>query len=122
MARAISAKLKWLRAGKKQRKAIKVRKVRKVSNSPTYNMVFEDFLLGISKIDVYLLIIVNGIFTGLGVSIGSYLANTHFIGGMQKLHKKVKRSKVNWWIAFLVYLCMFIALTLIIKFLIGKFS
>jgi len=61
-------------------------------------MVFEDFLLGISKIDVYLLIIVNGIFTGLSVSIGSYLANTHFIGGM------------------------FIALTLIIKFLIGKFS
>ena len=47
----------------------------------------------LSSFNVYLALALNGIFTGLGVAIGSYLANKHIIERGQKIVKKIKKIK-----------------------------
>lgn len=42
----------------------------------------------LEKLDLILLLITNGIFTGLGTAIGSYFANKHVIELIGKLKNK----------------------------------
>jgi hypothetical protein len=77
--------------------------------------MFEDLLNNVSKVDVYMLIILNGIFTGLGVSIGAYFANNHLIKKVEKLHKRIKRKGINGWLVAFIYICIAVAIFSIIK-------
>jgi hypothetical protein len=38
-------------------------------------------------------IIMNAMFTGFGVAIGTYLANNHFLKKLEKLVKKMRNQK-----------------------------
>ena len=38
---------------------------------------------------------INGIFTGIGVAIGTYLANKHIINAIEKVGEKVKNKKLT---------------------------
>ena len=49
----------------------------------------------ISKLDVYLALAINGIATGMGSAIGTYLANKHVIEGSKSILNRV-RSKFKW--------------------------
>lgn len=42
---------------------------------------------------VYIALAINGLFTGLGSALGSYLATKHLIKGLEKLTKKIKGVK-----------------------------
>ena len=48
--------------------------------------------LGISKLDVYIALAINGLATGIGSAIGTYLATTHLIGGTKKIIDKIRRK------------------------------
>lgn len=52
-------------------------------------MVFDT----ISKIDVYIGLALNGLFTGLGAALGTYLANKHVIENAKKLIQKIKGKR-----------------------------
>ena len=52
-------------------------------------MVFES----LTKTDVYIGLILNGIMTGFAVAIGNYLDKKHFIDGLRKLFNFKKRKK-----------------------------
>jgi len=39
----------------------------------------------LTKTDIYMGLIINGIFTGFAVAIGNYMANKHFIDGIKKM-------------------------------------
>jgi uncharacterized protein YneF (UPF0154 family) len=45
------------------------------------------------KMDSFLQILLNAIFTGFGVAIGSYIAQKHLIEKMEKLVKEVVKLK-----------------------------
>jgi hypothetical protein len=45
--------------------------------------------------NVYIVIIINGIFTGLGVALGTYFANNHIVKKMELLFKKIKKKLRN---------------------------
>ncbi|MFA6190655.1 MAG: hypothetical protein WC711_04085 [Candidatus Staskawiczbacteria bacterium] len=53
-------------------------------------------MLNLANINIYVALAVNGIFTGLGVAIGTYFAQNHVIGRLQKLegilNKKEKKK------------------------------
>ena len=51
-------------------------------------------LESLTKTDLYLSMIINGVFTGFAVAIGSYLANKHFIERIKRLMKKIN-EKLN---------------------------
>lgn len=42
--------------------------------------------------NVYIAIIINGIFTGLGVALGTYFANNHIVKKTELLIKKIKNK------------------------------
>ena len=44
----------------------------------------------ISRIDVYVGIALNGVFAGLGASLGSYLANKHLIERSKKIIRRLR--------------------------------
>jgi len=55
-------------------------------------------LEGITSTQVYIAIIVNGVCTGIGVAIGTYLANRFIIKKMERISntlKKLKKNKLN---------------------------
>lgn len=47
-------------------------------------------ILDISKLDVYIVIIINAIFTGLGTALGTYIAQNHLIESMRKIFRRKK--------------------------------
>lgn len=49
----------------------------------------------LSHLNVYLGIILNALFGGLGTGIGIYVANKHIIGNSQKLINKLKDIKLK---------------------------
>ncbi|MEW6062811.1 MAG: hypothetical protein AB1571_00360 [Nanoarchaeota archaeon] len=49
----------------------------------------------IEKFDLYAGMVVAGVFTGLGVALGSYLAQRHLIKTMEKFTKKIKNGIKN---------------------------
>jgi len=49
----------------------------------------------LDDLNIYWTIAVNGIFTGLGVSIGTYLAQTHIINRSRKLAKKISKKRIR---------------------------
>jgi hypothetical protein len=49
-------------------------------------MAFEN----LSAMQVYIALAINGIFTGLGVAIGTYIAQNHIIESSKKLSSKIK--------------------------------
>ena len=49
-------------------------------------MAFETTL---TKTDLYLSVIINGIVTGFSVAIGTYLAQKHFIDGIKNVLEKL---------------------------------
>jgi len=51
--------------------------------------------LGISKLDVYIALAINGLATGIGSAVGTYLATTHLIGGTKKIINKIRRNSQN---------------------------
>lgn len=57
-------------------------------NTLTYIMVFSDF----STLNIYAALAVNGIFTGLGTAIGSYLATKHILKKTERLVRKIRGS------------------------------
>ena len=44
----------------------------------------------ISKVDVYIGLAMNGVFTGLGCAIGTYFANNHIIEKSKKLMQRLR--------------------------------
>ena len=49
----------------------------------------------LSKFDIYIALAFNGLATGLGSAVGTYLANKHLIEGSKKILNKVKTWKVE---------------------------
>lgn len=47
----------------------------------------------LDNFNVYWTIAINGIFTGLGVSLGSYFAQSHIINRSKKIVKKISKIK-----------------------------
>ena len=47
-------------------------------------------MIVLDNFNVYFGIVINAIFTGLGVAIGTYLANNHIIKHGKKMFKRVK--------------------------------
>lgn len=48
--------------------------------------------IDLSSLNVYLVLAVNGLFCGLGSSIGTYIAQKHLIGIPNKLKKRIKKK------------------------------
>jgi len=51
--------------------------------------------LSVSKLEILIGLAVNGIFTGLGVSIGAYLADKHLIKRAERTYRKAERTYKN---------------------------
>lgn len=49
----------------------------------------------IDNFNTYWAIAVNGIFTGLGVALGTYIANAHIIERVKQI-RKIKRIRFEW--------------------------
>jgi hypothetical protein len=47
----------------------------------------------LSTFDVYIGLAINGVFTGLGSALGSYIATKHILERMEKLSKRIRRKK-----------------------------
>jgi hypothetical protein len=47
-------------------------------------------LENLSALDVYFVLAINGIFTGIGVAVGTYIAQRHIIDKSQKIADKIK--------------------------------
>ena len=43
----------------------------------------------------WLVIIVNGLFTGLGTAIGNYIANRHLVKQIEKFEEKLKKTFIT---------------------------
>ena len=52
-------------------------------------MVLSDF----TNWQVYIALVINAVFTGIGVAVGTSLAQTHIIEKMKKLKTKIKDKK-----------------------------
>lgn len=52
-------------------------------------------LENLSALDVYIALALNGIFTGLGVAIGTYIAQRHIIDSSKKIADKLKELKIK---------------------------
>jgi len=50
-------------------------------------------MIEISKIDVFIGLAINGVFTGLGTAIGSYLATRHITNKVDIFLDKIKKLK-----------------------------
>jgi hypothetical protein len=48
-------------------------------------------IINTNSFDIYLVVIVNGIFTGFSVAIGSWIANAHIINNSKKFKKKIRK-------------------------------
>lgn len=49
----------------------------------------------LSPLNVYLVLALNGLFTGLGSALGIYIANNHLIKRGQQLSKRIKNKIFN---------------------------
>lgn len=49
-------------------------------------------LESLTKFDVYFVIVLNGLFTGIGVTLGVYLTNKHIIKRLKKIKNFIKRK------------------------------
>lgn len=49
-------------------------------------------IIDINSFNIYLLLILNGIFTGLGVAIGTYFAQSHIIKKGEALVKHIRKN------------------------------
>ena len=47
------------------------------------------------SLGVYIALAINGIFTGLGVAVGTYLAQKHLIDGSKRLIKRIRRERIG---------------------------
>ena len=47
-------------------------------------------VLNITNYDLYIGIIINSTFTGIGVALGTYLVNSHILDNLRKIKKKLK--------------------------------
>jgi len=45
----------------------------------------------LENINIYWVMIINGICTGLGVSLGTYIANKHIIKNLKRIKNKIKK-------------------------------
>ncbi len=52
-------------------------------------------LENLSAFDVYFALAINGIFTGIGVGIGTYIAQRHVIDNSKKIIDKLKKKIKN---------------------------
>jgi len=52
-------------------------------------------LENLSALDVYIALALNGIFTGIGVAIGTYIAQRHIIDSSKKIADKLKEIKTK---------------------------
>lgn len=46
----------------------------------------------LSKVDIYIGLMLNGLFTGLGAAIGTYLANHHIIDKSKSMLNRIRRK------------------------------
>lgn len=49
-------------------------------------------ILGTIDLGTYIIIVTNGLFTGLGLALGNYLATKHIIERANKLKKKITKK------------------------------
>ena len=49
-------------------------------------------MIVLDNFNIYFGVVVNALFTGIGVALGSYIANSHVIKNITKLKKKIKKN------------------------------